>query len=124
AENADAVRARVAAGRAASTFGSAGTQPSVAVRSRFWSTPDTQVVLVEKLVQMDDTTARSEPGMPLGLARTGTFAAVRMPVVDRFEAALERTPPMGGWVLDASVADSVLPRLRAHGVTVTQVETP
>lgn len=124
AENADAVRARVAAGRAASTFGSAGVQPPVAVRSRFWSTPDTHAVLVEKLVQLDDTTARSEPGMPLGIARTGTFVSVRMPVVDRFEAALERTPPMGGWILDASVADSVLPRLRAHGVQVTPVESP
>jgi hypothetical protein len=29
-----------------------------------------------------------------------------------------------GWVIDASVADSVLPRLRLHGVTVTRVDAP
>jgi hypothetical protein len=116
-----AIQERVAFGRRASTFGRAGTQPSIAVRSRFWSTPDTQVVLVEKLERMADSTAMSEPGMPRGLARTGRFASVRMPVVDRFEAELERTPPMGGWILDAAAADSALPRLRAHGITVERV---
>jgi hypothetical protein len=78
-------------------------------------------VLVEKLAAMADSMAQSKPGMPRGIARTGQFASVRMPVVDRFEAALERTPPMGGWILDSVVADSALPRLRAHGVTVERV---
>ncbi len=121
AERPAEIKRRVAAGRAASTFGRAGQQPNVAVRSRFWTSPDTQVVLVEKLRAMPDSTARSEPGMPLGIARTGQFASVRMPVVDRFEASLVRTPPMGGWILDAAAADSALPRLRAHGIQLERV---
>jgi hypothetical protein len=93
AERPREIRSRVAAGRAASTFGAAGVSPAVPVRSRFWSAPDTQAVLVEVLERLTDSTQRHEPGMPIGLRRTGRFASVRMPVVDRFEAALTRTPP-------------------------------
>jgi len=124
AERPREIRARVAAGRAASTFGAAGVSPAVPVRSRFWSAPDTQPVLVEVLDRLADSTQRHEPGMPIGLKRSGRFASVRMPVVDRFEAALTRTPPVGGWVIDASVADSVLPRLRLHGVRAVRVAAP
>ncbi len=123
AEHPAAIRARVAEGRRASTFGAAQALPAVPLRSRFWSTPDTQAVLVEVLDRLPDSTQRHQPGMPIGLRRTGRFASVRMPVVDRFEAALERTPPAGGWVLDAAAADSALPRLRAHGITVEPVPT-
>ncbi len=121
AEQPAAIRARVAAGRAASTFGASTATLPVAVRSRFWSQPDTQVVLVEVLERLADSTQRDEPGVPPGIRRTGRMASVRMPVVDRFEAALERTPPIGGWILEAAVADSVLPRLRMHGIGVEQV---
>jgi hypothetical protein len=124
AERPREIRSRVAAGRAASTFGAAGVSPAVPVRSRFWSAPDTQPVLVEVLERLTDSTQRHEPGMPIGLRRTGRFASVRMPVVDRFEAALTRTPPSVGWVIDPSVADSVLPRLRLHGVTVARISAP
>jgi hypothetical protein len=122
AERPQAILDRVAAGRAASTFGARGLSPAVPVRSRFWSTPDTQVVLVEVLERLPDSTVRHEPGMPLGLRRSGRFAAVRMPVVDRFEAALTRQPPAGGWVIDPAVADSVLPRLQAHGIPAIRVQ--
>jgi hypothetical protein len=121
AERPREVLVRVAAGRAASTFGAGRPAPEVAVRSRFWSRPDTQAVLVEVLEPLADSTARDEPGMPPGLRRSGRFASVRMPVVDRFEAALTRTPPAAGWVISPAVADSVLPRLRAHGVAVARV---
>jgi hypothetical protein len=124
AERPREIRARVAAGRAASTFGANGVSPAVPVRSRFWTRPDTQAVLVEVLERLPDSTQRHEPGMPIGLKRSGRFASVRMPVVDRFEAALTRTPPAVGWVIDASVADSVLPRLRLHGVAITRVDAP
>ena len=124
AERPEAILARVQAGRAASTFGERGVQPEVALRSRFWSTPDTQAVLVEVLERLPDSTVRHEPGMPIGLRRSGRFASVRMPVVDRFEAALTRRPPAGGWVVDAAVADSVLPRLQAHGVLSQRVQMP
>jgi len=123
AERPAEIRSRVAAGRAASTFSATGARPPVAVRSRFWSKPDTQAVLVEVLERLTDSTARHEPGMPIGLKRTGRLASVRMPVVDRFESALDRTAPAGGWILDASAADSALPRLRAHGVTFERVAT-
>ncbi|MFC1465896.1 MAG: M14 family zinc carboxypeptidase [Candidatus Brachytrichaceae bacterium NZ_4S206] len=122
AERPREILARVAAGRAASTFGASGPSPAVAVRSRFWSRPDTQAVLVEVLAPLADSSVRDEPGMPLGLRRTGRFASVRMPVVDRFEAALTRTPPAVGWVIAPAVADSVLPRLRAHGVAAARVQ--
>lgn len=121
AERPAEIRSRVAAGRAASTFGPGRALPSIAVRSRFWTTPDTLPVLVEVLERLPDSTVQDEPGMPLGIRRTGRFASVRMPVVDRFEAALERTPPAGGWILEGAAADSALPRLRAHGVTVERV---
>jgi hypothetical protein len=121
AEQPRAVLARVAAAKQASTFGPRGAEPALALRSRFASRPDTQPVLVELLERLPDSTARDEPGMPLGLKRTGRFAAVRMPVVDRFEAELERRPPAGGWVIEAAVLDSVGPRLAAHGLTVQRV---
>ena len=124
AEKPAEIRSRVAAGRRASTFGEAQALPEVPIRARFWTEPDTLVVLVEKLERLPDSTARAEPGMPLGIRRTGQFASVRMPVVDRFEAALTRTAPAGGWILEASAADSALPRLRAHGLAVQRVETP
>jgi hypothetical protein len=120
----EGILARVRAGRSASTFGAAGASPAIAVRSRFSTRPDTQAVLVEVLERLADSTRRDEPGMPLGLKRTGRFASVRMPVVDRFEAALTRTPPAGGWVIDASVVDSVLPRLQAHGILTSRVTMP
>ncbi len=123
AERPAEIRARVAEGRRASTFGEAQALPSVPIRARFFSAPDTQAVLVEVLESLPDANTQSEPGMPRGVERTGRFASVRMPVVDRFEAALTRTAPAGGWILEASVADSALPRLRAHGVTVERVET-
>ena len=41
--------------------------PALALRSRFASRPDTQPVLVEVLERLPDSTARDEPGMPLGL---------------------------------------------------------
>lgn len=121
AERPRALLDRVALARQASTFGPRGAAPALALRSRFASRPDTQPVLVEVLERLPDSTARDEPGMPLGLKRTGRFAAVRMPVVDRFEAELERRPPAGGWVIEAAVLDSVGPRLAAHGVTVQRV---
>lgn len=123
AERPAEIRTRVAAGRRASTFGAAQALPSVPIRARFWTAPDTLPVLVEILERLPDSTARHEPGMPPGVKRTGRFASVRMPVVDRFESALSRTAPAGGWILEAAAADSALPRLRAHGVAVERVET-
>jgi hypothetical protein len=119
------ILARVKAGTAASTFAvrTPAAGKAVAVRSRFWSRPDTQPVLVERLERVADSTQRTEPGVPLGVRRTGEIAPQRMPVVDRFEAALTRTPTSGGYVFDASFT-AVADLLKLHGIAVTTLSAP
>ena len=63
---------------------------------------------------------RHETGVRAGFRRTGTFTAVRMPVLDRFEATLTQTMP-AAWVLDATQLP-VVERLRAHGVEVRRLD--
>ena len=116
AEQRTAVLARVAAGRAAATFG-AGTTSPVAVRGRFTSRPDTQLVLVERLERLRDSSAVTQPGVPRGIRRTGEITAQRMPVVDRFEPALTRQPSPYGYLLPAEWTAAVA-LLKAHGVPV------
>lgn len=119
------ILARVKTGIAASTYAArtpAATK-AVPVRSRFLSRPDTQPVLVERLERVADSTQRTEPGVPLGVRRTGEIAAQRMPVVDRFEAALTRTPTSGGYVFDASFT-AVADLLKLHGIAVTTLSAP
>ncbi|HEY0929152.1 MAG TPA: M14 family metallopeptidase [Gemmatimonas sp.] len=119
------ILARVKAGTAASTF--AARTPAAAkgvpVRGRFFSRPDTQPVLVERLDRIADSTQRTEPGVPLGVRRTGAIAPQRMPVVDRFESALTRTPTSGGYVFDASYT-GVADLLKLHGIAVTTLSAP
>ena len=117
AEQPAAVRARVAAGVAASTFDGGPREP-IAVRGRFLTVPDTQPVLVERLDRVADSTVRTEPGVPKGIRRSGVILTQRMPVIDRFEPALRRDPAAAGYVFDARWTD-VAERLRMHGITVT-----
>jgi hypothetical protein len=112
AERRQQIRARIAAGTAASTFAN-GRSATVPISARF-ARPDTQNVLVEVIERMADTLAMSEPGMRRGYRRTGRSVITRMPVVDRFEGVLTQRPAFG-YVLE-SVADSVIERLRMHGV--------
>lgn len=112
-----AVRARVDAGRVASTFGEART-PSVPVRARFSTRPDTQPVLVERLERLADSSAFTQPGVPRGIRRTGDISPQRMPVVDRFEPSRQRTAPAFGYVLGAEWTEAIA-LLRAHGVPLT-----
>jgi hypothetical protein len=122
AERRAEVGARVAAGSAAATFG-AGRTPPVAFRSRFATRADTQEVLVEVLERVADSTQRTEAGVPRGLRRTGRVERQRMPVVDRFEAALAHpASPHGYAILPEGAAAVAL--LRAHGVPVTVLERP
>ncbi len=109
------IAARVAEGVAASTFNTA-TTPAVPIRSRFSTRPDTQEVLVEVLERLADSTLITESGAPRGIRRTGHFESRRMPVIDRFESRMARTPPLG-YLLDAKWT-AVADLLRAHGVTV------
>jgi len=119
AERPAAIRTRVATGMAAATFTSDRVAP-VAVRGRFLSRPDTQAVLVEALERLADSAAFTQPGVPRGIRRTGTIAAQRMPVVDRFEAAMRRSPSVHGYVLGSEWSAAVA-LLRTHGVPVTSV---
>ncbi len=122
AERRGDIRARVRAGITASTFRK-GSSPDVAIRGRFTSQPDTQPVLVEELERRSDTTATNEPGVPRTIKRTGRIVSRRMPVVDRFEAALRRSPAVDGYVLDGSWS-GVAALLRTHGVTVSPLVRP
>ncbi len=117
AENRAGIRARVAAGRAASTLREGAS--SVPIRSRFSSTPRMQPVLVERLDRIADSTVQTEAGVPRGIKRSGVITAQVMPVVDRFEAALSRQAP-NGWVLDAKW-DKAADLLRRHGVPITTI---
>jgi len=117
AERRKEIRAHIDAGIAASTFTASNTR-AVALRSRFTSRPDTQLVLMEELERRTDTTGTNEPGVPRTMRRTGKIVSRRMPVIDRFEATLMRRPTIEGYVMDGSWTEAAR-QLRAHGVTVT-----
>ena len=80
-------------------------------------------MLVEALEPRDSAGSGEpgEPGVPGSLRRTGRIDARTMPVVDRFESALDRTPTLEGYVFDGSWAEAAR-LLRTHGVTVTPLE--
>ena len=93
--------------------------PFVAIRSRLARTPHMEDVLVEETVATGDST-RAEPGMPLGIRRTGRTRMVRMPVFDRFEPAVEQTLPYA-WVIPAEQAQLLLDPLRRHGLFIERL---
>ena len=121
AEQRGQMRERIERGVAASTFTVTNRTP-VPVRARFNSRPPTGEVLVEVL-EPKDTAVAGEPGMPKSVRRTGRMLAKSMPIVDRFESALNREPTLEGYLLDASWTDAVR-QLRAHGLTVTPTDKP
>jgi len=122
AEDRARIASRVRRGVAAATYGSA-RRAEVAVRSRFTSRPDTQAVLVERLDRIADSTQLTQPGVPRGIRRSGVITAQRMPVVDRFEAALTRSAASGGYAIVGN-----WPRakelLTAHGVAFRELGAP
>lgn len=122
AENGAGIVSRVASAATRTTFGEART-PAVAVRSRFLSRPDTQPVLVERLDRIADTTRLTQPGVPRGIQRSGTITAQRMPVVDRFEAALTRPAAPYGYAVEGSWP-KVRELLTAHGVPFRTLTAP
>jgi hypothetical protein len=121
AEQRTGIAARVRSGVATATLGERSTR-AVPVRSRFMSRPDTQPVLVERLDRTGDST-RTEPGVPIGIRRSGVITAQRMPVVDRFEAALTQTPAPYGYLVGPEWTKAA-DLLRAHGVTVQTLAAP
>jgi hypothetical protein len=77
--------------------------------------PDSVAVVVEELARTGDST-RTQPGVPKGRRRSGRFAAVKMPVFDRFRPTLFAPPPVA-YALAASDTQ-VVRLLREHGIGV------
>jgi hypothetical protein len=75
-----------------------------------------------EVVERTGDTLRTEAGMPRGLRRTGRFRTPVLPIHDRFEPTLTRRLPYA-WAIPAD-QDSVVVRLRRHGVVVERVESP
>lgn len=73
-------------------------------------------VIVEAL-EADPDSLGAEPGVPLGIRRSGRFVPQDMPVHDRFEATNATGVPAGGWLIEASDT-ALVSLLRRHGVLV------
>jgi hypothetical protein len=95
-----------------------GTSPPIAIRSRLTRSPRTDNVLVEDITRTPGDSVRYEAGLRPGTRRTGRVRSVRMPVVDRFEPALEQRMPYA-WVIPAELTP-VITELRRHGVFLEQ----
>jgi hypothetical protein len=92
---------------------------AIPLRSRMTTHPLEEEVPYEVLVRTGDS-SRTQPGVPLGIRRTGRFISAKMKVYDRFEPVLERKPP-AEYALRA--ADTIAVRLlREHGVEVKRAD--
>ncbi|HEX8317031.1 M14 family metallopeptidase [Longimicrobium sp.] len=100
--------------------GSAPAGAAVPVRSELTRSPYVGEVLAE-ILEADSDSVPDEPGVHPGIRRTGRFRALRMPVYDRFDPTLQRTPP-AAYLLDASQTDAVA-LLRRHGIEVEALST-
>ena len=108
------ILARVTATRRALTSGVAAR--GVVLDTRITTRPFSDSVLVEDLVADPDSLG-AEPGVPLGIKRTGRIRPQWMPVHDRFEATRETVVPAGGWLVEARDT-AVVSLLERHGVKV------
>ncbi|MGH7679533.1 MAG: M14 family metallopeptidase, partial [Gemmatimonadaceae bacterium] len=116
----DFIEAGREADRRTTAFAStAMNSPGIAIRSRMTRSPHVEDLLVEELVRTGDS-VRTEPGLRPGVRRTGRIRTYRVPVYDRFDAALEQTLPYA-WVLPPQLSPLLEP-LRRHGIFVEQVE--
>ncbi len=122
AQNRREVMTRVRAGVSAATY-AAGSGVTFPVRARFNSRPDTQVVLVERLDRIADSTRLTQPGVPRGLQRSGVMTAQRMPVVDRFESSLSRTMAPYGYAISGEWPKA-RDLLTAHGISFRVLSAP
>ncbi|HEY0035206.1 MAG TPA: M14 family metallopeptidase, partial [Longimicrobium sp.] len=102
-------------GEVLAVTGEAPAGATVPVRSELTRSPYVGEVLAE-ILEADPDSVPDEPGVHRGIRRTGRFRAVRMPVYDRFDPTLQRTPP-AAYLLDAPQAEAVA-LLRRHGIRV------
>jgi hypothetical protein len=100
---------------------SQGAGQVVPIRARLTQSPTVADVIVEDVVNTGDST-RTEAGVPRGRRRTGNFRAVRMPVLDRFDATLS-VNVRPGYVITGD-HPKVLELLSLHGITVERAAEP
>jgi hypothetical protein len=92
----------------------------VAVRSELVASPPRLDVIKEDLEKTGDSSL-TQPGVPKGARRTGTYRTLHMPVYDRFTSTLDRVPP-AAYVI-APEDTSVVRLLRLHGVRVDRSDS-
>jgi hypothetical protein len=133
-------KAVLALTRASDAALSAGTVTSVPIRAVMTKTPSMQIVIEEPLEQIAaakgmEPGARgrgagpglacqwplTEPGVRCGMKRSGKMIATKMPVKDRFDATLSVKLPVAYLIPKNASSDSVIGRLRSHGVVVEQL---
>jgi hypothetical protein len=122
AENAEDVtdHSREADRRTADWGHHPASAPAVPLRARLTTAPRLESVMVEEVVRTDEA-ARSEPGVPRGLRRTGLARAVRMPVYDRFEATVSRAMPYA-YAFPPDAGAALRPLLALHGIATDVVQ--
>ena len=95
----------------------AGTAPrGLVLETQVTKRPFRDSLLVETL-EADPDSLGAEPGVPVGIKRSGRFTTQDMPVHDRFEVVRDITVPAGGWLIEASDT-TLLALLARHGVVV------
>ena len=119
----------------------AGTVAEVPIRAVLTRTPSLQVVIEEPLVQIPEAKGveqagrggrgpgggftcpwpLTEPGVRCGMKRSGQMVALKMPVKDRFDPTLRAKLPVAWTFGRMAGLDSVLAKLRLHGIVVEQV---
>ncbi len=92
---------------------------SIPLRSALPATAPLQPVRYEILARTGDS-ARTEPGVPRGVRRTGEYRTRAMPVFDRFVPVL--TAPMPAAYLVPASDTAVIARLRLHGVRLVRLD--
>jgi Zinc carboxypeptidase len=105
---------RVSTARRALASGTAAR--GIVLETQLTRRPFRDSVIVEVLAA-DPDSAGAEPGVPLGIRRTGRFVPQDMPVLDRFEATRELPVPPGGWLVEGGDT-TLLALLARHGVDV------
>ena len=97
------------------------SSPQLSLRSTLARAPLDDTVLAEDLAKTTDS-ARTQPGVPIGLRRTGHIRAQRMPVWVTFEPTLTRALPFA-YAIPASDTAAIRV-LKAHGVQTQNVAKP
>ena len=110
------ILARVAAARRSLASGVAPR--GVVLETQLTTRPRRDSVLVEVLAADRDSLGR-EPGVPVGIRRTGRIAPQHMNVFDRFEPTRVTTVPLGGWLIEPRDT-ALLALLARHGVQVRE----